>query len=190
MRSKADRSQLSLLHGAKNSPHRIDAASGPLLQISHFPWCLSMLCKRVRRAEMGEPIEVPFGGRLKWPIRWRCTLMSSDKHDWTISVRRRCRFVSNYFDHLWIYRSQSNGTGSETDKWGTKRYTVGVCVLLSSVQSVDLKAFKMADFNESCDSQVDTATNHDQANTHDDLCFSEQFWTEFDYNPSGSLGRQ
>ena len=50
-----------------------------------------------------------------------------------------------------------------------------VCLLLSSVQSVDLKAFKMANFNESCDSQVDTATNHDQANTHDGLCFSEQF---------------
>jgi len=39
-----------------------------------------------------------------------CTLAPPGKYYWIVRVRRRCGFMSNYFDHLFVYReSLHNG---------------------------------------------------------------------------------
>jgi len=75
---------------------------------------------------------VDWGGPKGTCIRCGCTLAQPGEYDWTVHVRWRCAFLSNYFDHLLCLREPEKWDVSErlTDI-GRVRYNAAVrCSLM------------------------------------------------------------
>jgi len=59
----------------------------------------------VSYVKAAEPLEMPFWmwswvGCKQTHVRRGCTFAQSGQYNWTVHVRRRCDFLSNYFDYL------------------------------------------------------------------------------------------